>query len=108
MCCPDITLIESNLVSQKQNPVSGDEHQIYAVFASHLERNVLLGYCYAQFLSDIEAYYEDRKAYGIAVEQVNPIQIPHGYATRKAALVAERDELNRKLKDLDREIANCK
>lgn len=85
--------------------VDGDKQQVYAVFAKHLDRNKLLGYCYSESFDDIEAYYEDRKGYGLEVEAVHPIRIVSGYADRKKELADKRDKLQRQIDELNRQIS---
>ena len=92
----------------RATPIDGDTEQIYAIYAKHLDRNQLLGYCYSESWEDIEAYYEDKKAYGIEVEAVRPVRIPKGYADRKALLVKERESLQKQIAELDRRIAASK
>lgn len=85
--------------------IDGDTEQIYAIFAKHLDRNVLLGYCYSESWEDIEAYYEEKKAYGLEVEHVRPVRIPKGYAEQKSTLVKQREALQKQIDELDRQIA---
>lgn len=76
--------------------------QVYAVYAKHVDRNILLGFCISDTYDDIEAYYEEKKAYGLEIEPVHPVRIPAKFAIRKKELVKRRLELEKQLKELER------
>lgn len=65
---------------------------IVAVYAEHLDRNTLLGYAMGDH-DDIAAYFESRKAYGLKMEEVVPILIPKGYASKREGLVEQKEAL---------------
>lgn len=79
-------------------------NQIYAVYAKHLDRNQLLGYCISDSYDDIEAYYKSKMVYGLEIEAVYPIRIPAGYAAQKASLLKQKQELEAQLEKLDEQI----
>lgn len=78
--------------------------RIYAVYATHVDNIYLLGYAIGE-MEDINAYYDDQKAYGLKIKAVKPVAIPKGFAVKrkallqqKAALQAQLDKLNKELK----------
>lgn len=79
--------------------------QIYAVHAKHLDRNVLLGYCFAESEEDIRAFYDEDKAYGIVITAVLPVRIPTGYAEQRAALIEQRNNLQKQINELNMQIS---
>jgi hypothetical protein len=81
-----------------------NERPIYAVYATHVDRNYLLGYCISDERQDINAYYDEEKGYGLEVERVAPIVIPSGYAVQKKELVRQREVLKKQLEEIDRKI----
>ena len=78
--------------------------QIKAVFARHTDRNQLLGYAIGPD-ADIEAYFSDRKAYGLDIEVIKPVRIADGYGTYRAVLEEERNSLQNQIDELNRQIA---
>lgn len=79
------------------------QEPIIAVYAQNVDRNYLLGYAIGA-VEDIKAYYDDKKAYGLVLEPVNFKRIPKGYAADRKALVQKRDNLQKQLDELDKEI----
>lgn len=76
---------------------------IYAVYAKHTDQNYLLGHAIGE-VEDIEAYFDDRKAYGLVLEQVDPVSLRSGYAEKRAELLRQRDELERAMNQIDAEL----
>ncbi len=74
--------------------------QIYAVYAQHEDRNHLLDFAIGD-KKDIEAYFDDRAAYGLVLEPVNPLIIEEGYAEKRDAILEEKKKLEERLKILD-------
>ncbi len=64
-------------------PCDNQPPEVYAVYAKNIDRNIFLGYCTSESKEDIEAYYDDKKCYGLMIEQVRPVKIPAGFATKK-------------------------
>lgn len=80
--------------------------KLYIVFATHTDRDIFVGFATGE-VEDIEAYFDDRKAYGLRIEEAKPIKVEAGYAKRKnelamkkAFLEAELRTLNNKMKKL--------
>lgn len=78
-------------------------NEIYAVYATHVDRSVLLGYATGT-PKDIHAYFEEKKGYGLEIQTIKPINIPAGYSQKKAALIKIRDRLERELADIIKQI----
>lgn len=74
---------------------------IHAVFAKYEDRNRLLGYVIAESEEDVQAYYEDKKAYGLEIETIEPVRIPAGFAAEKSELIRQRDALKKQLQELE-------
>jgi len=78
--------------------------EIYQVEAEGLDRNQLLGFATGA-KSDIEAYFDDRKDYGLVLSLVVPKHIPAGYATQKQDLLEQKEDLQRQMLALERNIS---
>ena len=53
---------------------------IIAVYAKHLDRDILLGYVNCPVSrEDLESYFKGREAYGLETVIVTPITIPDGF-----------------------------
>lgn len=76
---------------------------IYAVSATQLDRDQLLGYAIGR-TEDIAAYYDSRKGYGLRIEPIKPLRIPDGHARRMAELVKKREAAEKALRQINREI----
>ena len=76
---------------------------IYAVYANVPDRRYLLGFAIGQ-VDDICAYYDDKKAYGLDLEKVDPLVIPAGFAVKRKGLLAQRDQLQAQLDKLNKEL----
>jgi hypothetical protein len=81
-----------------------EQLHIYQVEAKGANRNTLLGYATGE-KADIEAYFDARKAYGLILSLVVPKHIPAGYAAKRLSLQAQKEELQRQMLELDRQIA---
>lgn len=77
--------------------------QIYAVYANHEDRRLFLGLAVGN-VQDIQAFYDERKAYGLDLERANIQYIPQGFASRKAALMGKKRELQQQLIELEAEL----
>lgn len=77
---------------------------IYAVFATHLDRESPLGYVINSKLEDVEAYFNERKGYGLTFREVWPMQIPRGFAKNKQELLDKKLKLEREIKILEEKI----
>lgn len=75
----------------------------YAVYAKGTDRDQLLGFATGQ-QEDIAAYFDDRKGYGIYCNAIKPVNIPSGYAIQRAKLIAQRQELERQIREIDSSI----
>jgi hypothetical protein len=73
---------------------------IFAVFADHNERNMLLGYATGK-QHDIESFFDDRKCYGLIIEEVKPVDVPSGYKAHRDNIIAKRDRLQAELDELN-------
>ena len=71
----------------------------YQVEATGLDRNTLLGFATGD-RADIEAYFEEHKAYGLILSLIVPKHIPAGYADSKEDLMKQKEELQRQVLDL--------
>ena len=76
---------------------------IYAVHATTLDHPLFLGYATGK-IEDIKAYYDDRKQYGLEVTAVKPLHIPEGYAHKREGLLGRKAQLEKELKDIERQI----
>lgn len=76
---------------------------IVAVYAQHLDRNSLLGYAMGN-RDDIAAYFDDRKDYGLEMEEVTPILIPSGYAGTKKSLMKRKEALEAEMSRIQAQI----
>lgn len=77
--------------------------QIYAVYAEHTDRRQFLGLAVGE-VRDIEAFFSEKKAYGLTLERADIQYIPQGFATRKAALMGKKRELQQQLIELEAEL----
>jgi hypothetical protein len=80
---------------------------LFLVWANDSDRRRFLGLCTGHS-NDIEAYYEDKKGYGLDIESVVPTVITAGYGKRKKELIVQKQELERQLKELDNRIKGMK
>jgi len=76
---------------------------LYAVYANQLDREQFLGVA-TGVVKDIEAYYDQKKSYGLRVEPLKIVEIPEGYAGKYEKLIKERVVLEERLKQLNKEI----
>lgn len=78
---------------------------MYAVYANHIDRKVLLGIASGD-PEDIKAFYDNQKAYGLDLylERLQPNPIPPGYAALKDTLLAKRRLIAAQLADLDEQL----
>ena len=76
---------------------------IYAVFATNTHDRSFLGLAVGE-MKDIQAFYHERRAYGLEIERTDIQYIPPGFATRKAALLGKKRELQQKLIELEAEL----
>lgn len=70
-----------------------------AVYGTDPDRHYLLGYAYGDS-RDIQAYFDDRKGYGLEFETVNPVYVQEGYADEKTQILVEMEDLQRRLDEL--------
>lgn len=80
-----------------------DDRPIYAVYSVHEDRNILLDFACGN-KEDIEAYFDERKAYGLEFVLVDPIVIEPGFSSKKSHLLRKKKELENQLKALSRDI----
>lgn len=77
--------------------------EVTAVYASYVDRRYLLGYAVGR-RRDIEAYFDDRKVYGLEFVNVIAIHIPPGYAEKKEGLMGQKAQLEKELRELEDKI----
>jgi len=73
---------------------------IYQVSAKQTDRDVNLGF-FTGKTHDIASYCDDRKGYGLVIEEVRPTAIKSGYKAHKDNIVAKRDRLQAELDALN-------
>lgn len=73
---------------------------IWAVYAHDVDKRRLLGHAIGK-PKDIDAYFDERKSYGLEKEEVRPIRIPDGYADNKQRLIREKQRLENELKQIN-------
>lgn len=84
----------------QRNPGTWRGQQIYAVYATDNDRNRLLDFAIGA-KEDIEAYFDDRKSYGLVLEPVNPLIIEAGYLVKRDAILKEKKQLEERLSVLN-------
>lgn len=77
---------------------------MYAVYAKYENRDQFLGICQSYSKADIEAYFHEKRGYGLTIEKIEPIIIPTGYAKKKAEILERITELQNQIKELEKEI----
>jgi hypothetical protein len=77
--------------------------QLYAVYSNHTNGRSLLGIATGAEI-DIEAFFDDRKAYGLSIEPIQVQHIPAGYAIKRDELLQKRARLEEELADLNKQI----
>lgn len=75
--------------------------ELYQVFSSGTERITELGFARAEKLADIEAFFDERKGYGLVVKPIREVTVPCGLAERKK-------ELRKKLSEMDLEMSRIR
>jgi len=78
---------------------------IHAVYGTNVDREYFLGLAIGE-RCDIEAYFEARQGYGLAIEVVTPVTIPTGYAAESTRLKLKRADVQGQLDKLDAQIEN--
>lgn len=76
---------------------------LYAVYAEDTDRRHLLGFATGERI-DIEAFFDDRKIYGLVLDVVQPVHVHEGFAAQRALLLAEKAELEARLESLNRKL----
>ena len=76
---------------------------VVAVYATQPERQQLLGFA-AGDLQDIQAFFDDRKAYGLEIRRLQYIRVPTGFAQRKKELERRKTELLQELEEIKSEL----
>lgn len=94
-------VVESVLELARVNALQADP--IMAVYAEGLDRDYLLGFSTGD-QKDIAAFYDNKKQFGLKLVPIAVKAIPTGFADRKADLVTKRDELQKQLDDLNKQI----
>ena len=79
--------------------------KIYAVYATELHATRLLGYATGD-MRDIQAYFDDKKAYGLEIECVTDkvTNIPAGYWEKKAYYLKKKAYHQAALRGIDKEL----
>lgn len=52
-------------------------------------------------VEDITAYYDDKKGYGLRIDQANITNVPDGYAVKRDALIAEKRQLEKRIQTIE-------
>jgi len=77
---------------------------VYQVFAKHDDRDRELGFARAETLADLEAFFDDRKGYGLVVKPIKSVTVPCGLADRKRSLKDKMVALDHEMNLIRREI----
>lgn len=76
---------------------------IYAVYANSTDRRYLLGFATGE-IKDIEAFFDDQKAYGLNLERVKAQHIPPGFADKRAALLQQKAAHEAEVRKIDSQL----
>ena len=60
----------------------------------------ILGYCTGE-LSDIQAFYDDRKTYSLSIQKIEVLEIKRYSAAERVALVNRKKELEEELERIN-------
>lgn len=75
---------------------------IYAVYAKGVDRDTLLGYATGK-VADIQAAYDDKKAYGLDLKPIKVHNIPPGVSVHLKELKDKEVNLIRQLAEIKRQ-----
>lgn len=81
------------------------ENKIYAVYGDNGSSRYLLGYA-TGLTKDIAAFFDDKKGYGLLIEEVQPIHIPSGYKLKLETLKLQKKALELELEEINKQIKN--
>lgn len=83
--------------------MSQQTETIYAVFARTDIHPDLLGHVTGE-AKDIEAFYHERRQYGLIIEPITVNHIPKGFAESKAAVYKRKKELQKQLIEVEAQL----